>query len=113
MLRDEATLLDIVQATRRALRYTAGVEYPSFLKQEEKRWAVYSQIVIIGEAARRLSQGFQDSNPNVPWAQVKGMRIRLVHEYDQVSWERVWETVAKDLPQPLTWLEPLLPEEQP
>ena len=70
-------------------------------------------VEIVGEAAARVSADFRQRHDAVPRRAIVGMRNRLVHEYDQVSWERVWETVAKDLPQPLTWLEPLLPEEQP
>jgi len=71
---------------------------------------VFSQIVIIGEAASRLSAEFLAAQPHIPWRQIIGMRHRLIHGYDQVDWERVWAVVQNDVPSLLSNLEPLLPQ---
>ena len=51
MPNDAATVLDIILACRRVKRFTEGVDEPGFQSDEEKRWAVFSQLLIIGEAA--------------------------------------------------------------
>jgi uncharacterized protein with HEPN domain len=112
MSRDSATLVDIAEAARRATRFTAGLDAASFFGNEEKRWAVFSQIVIIGEAAARLSAEFQEAHTQIPWKQIVGMRHRLVHGYDQINWRRVWETATHDLPALLAAITPLLPTEE-
>ena len=53
---------------------------------------------VIGEAARRLSEDVRQQNPQVPWAQVIAFRNLLIHVYDQVSLQRVWEIIERDLP---------------
>jgi len=111
MSRDAATLLDIAAAAGRALQFARGLDRAAFLASEEKRWAVYSQLVIIGEAAARLSVTFQQKHEHIPWGQIVGMRNRLVHGYDQVNWQRVWETVTNDLSALLADLQPLLPDQ--
>jgi uncharacterized protein with HEPN domain len=109
-----ATVLDIVLAVRRIARFMAGCYQAAFEAAEEKRWAVVSQLSIIGEAVRRLSDGFRDSRPQIPWRQIAGMRDRLVHGYDKINWSLVWVTATSDVPRLLTELEPLVPpEDQP
>jgi uncharacterized protein with HEPN domain len=58
--------------------------------------AVFSQIVILGEAAGRVDKVFQADHAEVPWASIIGMRHR--HGYDSVDWHRVWRTLSDDLP---------------
>jgi uncharacterized protein with HEPN domain len=115
MSRDLSAVIDIMEAARRALDFTRGMNRDDFFldKSEQARWAVYSQIVIIGEAAARLSADFRDAHAAVPWRKVVGMRHRLVHGYDEINWLRVWETVSDDLPGLLEWLGPLRPSAPP
>lgn len=72
---------------------------------------MYSQIIIIGEAARRISSEFQEEHPEIPWPEIIGMRHRLVHGYDKIRWDRVWDTVVNDFPKLRIAIEPLIPEE--
>jgi len=106
---DLATVLDIVLAGRRIGRFVANIDAASFLAAEEKHWAVVSQLMIIGEAVRRLSVEFCQTRPSVPWKQIAGMRDRLVHGYDKINWSLVWVTATEDVPRLLVELEPLLP----
>src|SRR5690349_291197 len=106
---DLATVLDIVLAGRRIGRFLAGVDETAFLSTEEKHWAVVSQLVIIGEAVRRLSDDFRNARPTTPWRPIAGMRDRLIHGYDKINWSLVWVTATADVPRLLAELEPLLP----
>jgi uncharacterized protein with HEPN domain len=108
---DEALLIDIIEAIKRALRFAQNIKFAAFLDDQEPRWAVYSQIIIIGEAATKLTPEFQHAHVHIPWKQMAGMRHRLIHGYAAINWVRVWETVDQDLPELLTALEALLPAE--
>ena len=55
-------------------------------------------IAIIGEAANQLSEGLRRSHPQVPWAQIIGMRHRIIHAYGNVNVDRLREVVATHLP---------------
>jgi uncharacterized protein with HEPN domain len=103
-----ATVLDIVLACRRVVRFTRSADQISFLADDEKHWAVVSQLMLIGEAVRRLSSDFLDQHPTVPWQQIAGMRNRLIHHYDKIDWPLVWNTARRDVPQLLTELEPIV-----
>jgi uncharacterized protein with HEPN domain len=108
---DLATVLDIVLSARRIQRFIAGIDEAAFIINEEKRWAVVSQLSIIGEAVRRLSDGFRSARADIPWRQIAGMRDRLIHGYDKINWSLVWATATRDVPRLLTELEPLVPEQ--
>ena len=105
---DLATVLDIVLACRRVSRFLVGTSELEFLENEEKHWAVASQLLLVGEAVRRLSDSFCDSRPAIPWPQIAGMRNRLIHQYDKINWTLVWRTAKEDIPRLLTELEPLI-----
>jgi uncharacterized protein with HEPN domain len=108
---DIASLLDIREAIERAVSFAAELNYDQFLSDEKAMWAVYSQIIVIGEATNRISQEFQQQHSEVPWRKIISMRHHLVHGYDEIRWERVWETVTVDLPLLKTAIEPLIPKE--
>lgn len=106
-----AAVLDMVQAIEKAHQLSAGLPEAEFLADERTQWAVYSQIIILGEAASRLPRDFCAAHPDIPWSAAVGMRHRLVHGYDSVDWARVWKTLQNDLPPLLDQLKALLPQE--
>ena len=67
--------------------------------------------MVIGEATTRISEAFQKQHPGVPWREMIGMRNRLIHGYDDIKWNVVWETVAEDLLKLRAAIEPLIPKE--
>ncbi|MGA2616586.1 MAG: HepT-like ribonuclease domain-containing protein [Thermoguttaceae bacterium] len=104
---DAATVVDIVLACRRVQRFVAQADEARFAGNEEKHWAVVSQLVLIGEAVRRLSETFRAAHPNIPWSLIAGMRNRLTHEYDKINWALVWRTATVEVGRLLAELEPL------
>ena len=71
--------------------------------------AIEHNLIVIGEAARRISPAFQEQHPEIALGKATGMRNILVHEYGRVDVEEVWRTVRDDLPALFTALESLLP----
>jgi len=108
---DIASLLDIREAIDRVQSFASTIDYARFVRDERTMWAVYSQIIVIGEAGNRMSREFQERNPGVPWREMISMRHRLVHGYDEIDWRRVWETAVNDLPKLKATIEPLIPNE--
>ena len=111
MQRDDAYLLDILIAARKALKFLAGMTWEEFERSELHQNAVMRPLEIIGEAARRVSQQTRDAHPEIPWEQMIGLRNRLIHEYFRVNLATVWDTVQNDLPRLIALIEPLVPSE--
>ncbi len=68
-----------------------------FEREELVQTWVLHHLLIIGEAATRMSADFRALHPNIPWRQIIGMRNVLVHNYDQIDTELVWRVVEAQL----------------
>jgi uncharacterized protein with HEPN domain len=55
-------------------------------------------LEVVGEAANRVPYEDRARHPGIPWAQIIGMRNRLIHGYDVVDFDVLWQTVVEDLP---------------
>jgi uncharacterized protein with HEPN domain len=113
MWADEAVLVDIAQAAHRIEAFVKGVNEVAFTRNEEKHWAVVSQLLVIGEAVTRLSDEFTSSHPQIEWRKIAGMRNRLIHGYDKIRWDLVWQTATEYVPRLLAYIKPLIPPEEP
>jgi uncharacterized protein with HEPN domain len=60
--------------------------------------AVVRLLEIIGEAAGRVPADEQARRPGIPWSLIVGLRNRLIHGYDNVDHDIVWEILTSDLP---------------
>ncbi len=110
MPRDDATILDILRAARRAVAFKLGMRKRAFVRDEKTQSAIVHQLMILGEATKRLSAAYRARHPNIPWRMMAGMRDALIHEYDDVDLEEVWKTVSVDLPRLIAQLELLAPK---
>ena len=74
--------------------------------------AVIRRLLIIGEAARRVSEETRQTLPQIPWAAVNGMRNRLVHEYDQIDLDIVWDAATNSVPMLVLELKKVVPPDE-
>jgi uncharacterized protein with HEPN domain len=65
-------------------------------------------VEMIGEAANRFPPESREKHPQIPWPKITGMRHRLIHEYDTVDLDILWDTVKYDLPPLLDQLRKIL-----
>ena len=99
MKKDPLVYIDDIRDSIEAIKlYTAGLTKEDFFSSAEKQDAVYRRIEVIGEAAIRLPDEFRNQYTMIPWHQIVGMRNVLIHEYDNIDLDRVWETIQKDIP---------------
>jgi uncharacterized protein with HEPN domain len=103
-----ACLDDMVQAAERALGYVQGLTYEQFAADLKTIDAVSYAIVVIVEAASALKDTGPKLAPELPWADIRGMRNRVAHEYFGVDVKVLWETVREDLPSLLAALRAML-----
>lgn len=98
MKRDEVYLRHMLDAIDRINGYVAGMPFGEFEFDLMAQDAVIRQLGIIGEAARHVSLTLQEDYPEIPWADIIGMRNILIHDYFEVDLGEVWKTVQVDLP---------------
>lgn len=110
MQRDNATLLDIEKAAHLIQLFLRDCTKEDFIDDPKTQSSVLYQLLVIGEAVKRLSPQFRNQNNTIPWAVIAGMRDHLIHAYDTVDWEEVWSTITRDVPLLLFQIQPLLPQ---
>lgn len=75
--------------------------------------ALVRLLEIIGEAAHRVPQETCARYPEIPWSQIISLRNRLIHGYDAVDMDILWQIVQHDLPPLVNSLKIILREEGP
>ncbi len=87
----------MAQAAAIAL-FIEGMDEASFREDRKTQAAVQHQIMIIGEASKRLTPAFCESHANIPWSAIARMRDRLIHGYATVDLGIVWTTATEGVP---------------
>ena len=108
---DRAPLRDMLGAAQEAVNLFESATADELETDRRTHLALLHLIVIVGEAANRVSAERQKAHSAIPWPDVIGMRNRLVHGYDQVDREVVHDTVAVDLPRLIALVQAILAEE--
>ena len=83
---------------RRAHEMASGRSRADLVSDHMFELALTRLVEIIGEAATRVSLSTRKKHEQIPWADIVGMRNRLIHGYDMVDLDLLWGTVEIDLP---------------
>ena len=93
-------LADMAAAISRIERYVVRGRLMFDSDELVRGWLEY-QLILLGEAARRLGEHdphYHGAHPEIPWGPLIGMRNVLIHQYHRVDPDVVWNTVVNDLP---------------
>lgn len=104
----EGYLFDMREAARKIERFLEGYDLAQFRQDEKTISAVERQFILLGEAARRVDPAFRAQFPEINFRLAQLMRNFVVHPYDQVDLDRLWEIAQSDVPGVVRALEPFL-----
>src|SRR6266850_1082398 len=102
--RDLVYVGHMLDMARKAVSKTQRISRESYDADENLRLALIHLIQTIGEAARQVSREFCNSHPDIRWADIIGMRHKVVHDYLGVDEDIVWQVATEDLPKLVTSL---------
>ncbi|MBN2593504.1 MAG: DUF86 domain-containing protein [Sedimentisphaerales bacterium] len=94
---DMARLWDMLDAARVTIEFTQEKRFDQFMMDRMLRNAVERNLEIIGEAAKRVSQEFRDTIPEIPWKAIIALRNIIYHEYGTIKYERLWSLCTEQL----------------
>jgi uncharacterized protein with HEPN domain len=95
---DSLRLWDMLTAAREARAFAHGKTEGDLAQDRQLTLALLKCVEIIGEAAARVSESTRARHASLPWADMIGMRNRLVHAYFDIDLRLLWTTVCDDLP---------------
>jgi uncharacterized protein with HEPN domain len=90
-------LAEVKESTRLIRLYINGLTLESFDRDMLHRDATAFRLLMIGEAAIRLSSAFKERLPHLDWRGMISLRHRLAHDYGSASSLILWTIANEDI----------------
>jgi uncharacterized protein with HEPN domain len=110
---DAAFLWDMLRYAREVNDVVQGLSREAYLQDRVRQLAVERAVEVIGEAARQVSDAFQQAHPEIPWRPIIAQRHVLAHDYGRIDHERIWQVASVHVPALIAHLVPLIPPPPP
>lgn len=94
----KVSFLQMRDTVREVIVLTQNKTHDDLIKDRVLNLALTRLLEVLGEAATRIPEEIRGKHSNFPWQQIIGLRNRLIHAYDQIDLEILWEIVSEDLP---------------
>lgn len=92
------SLVEIEDAINSIRTYTSGLDQASFMADQLRCDATAMQLIVIGEAANQIPDDVLGKEaPEIPWANIVGLRNRIAHGYRSVDYGIVWNVTQQHL----------------
>ncbi len=108
---DTIYLRHMLQHALEAQSHAAGQSVETLRNSRVLQLALFHLVEIVGEAASRVSKETRDRHPEIPWRGAIGMRNRIVHGYEVLDVDVLWDTLKEDVPPLIVQLTSILSEE--
>jgi uncharacterized protein with HEPN domain len=102
------TLAQIRDAAQKAAELCREHTLESLLADWKATAALERFIEIVGEGVKRLPEDIKQQHPDIPWREIAGTRDHLIHGYDIVDHQVLWDAVQIDIPRLLDVIDHLL-----
>lgn len=97
----------IIKYIRKILQYTKDMSREEFIQNSMMIEACVFNLGQIGELANKLDRDFEAEHSDIPWRTLYGLRNRIVHDYEGVNLNLIWDIVSSDLSELLKQLNDL------
>lgn len=97
-MRNEIIVNKLIGYATKIVNYCSDKNYESFKEDTMLVEACVFNLSQIGELVRHLDNEFIALHSDVPWAQMRGLRNRIIHDYEGVNLNLVWEIIIYDIP---------------
>ena len=72
--------------------------FKALIEDEDKKRGIVRSLEIIGEATKRIPADIKYTWNEIDWRAIAGMRDKLIHDYAEVDYDIVWNTVTHKIP---------------
>lgn len=70
--------------------------------------SIMFRLIQVSENSLRLTEKFKNDFKEIPWKAVKGLRNRIVHDYGNVDYSIILETIKNEIPYCVELLDKIL-----
>ncbi len=105
---DEYYIQKVIDDIEFVIAHAGGLSREEFNQNDVLIDSVMFRLIQVSENSDKLSEAFKTQHMQIPWRALKGMRNRIVHEYGNVDFSVVYDTVQSDLPELLETLKTAL-----
>lgn len=81
------------------LKFTNNKTQEQVINDEVLLRAIVRSIEIIGEASKKLDEGFKSIHAHIEWKKMSRIRDKLIHDYFGIDYDIVWNVVTDKLPE--------------
>ena len=96
--KDKIIIQKIIKYTNEIFEYTENMSSHDFLKDKKTMAACAFSVSQIGELSKEISDETQKNFTDIPWSAIRGMRNKIVHDYENIDLSVLWGTIEKSLP---------------
>lgn len=104
-MRNRIIVEKMLQYSNKISEYVSGLDYNRFVENSLIVDACVFNLSQIGELVTKVSEDYENSHDKIPWRQLYGLRNRIVHDYEGVNLDLVWQIVHDDIPDLISKLE--------
>ena len=97
--KDRIALEKMTSYANELLSYVDGMDYDAFTNDRKTLSACAFIISQMGELVTVVSEEAQSEHTTIPWRNIKGMRNRIIHDYEKVDYLVLWKTIEESIPQ--------------
>ena len=105
---DQVTLRHILEHAREAIEMANSRSRADLDSDRMLELSLTRLVEIVGEAATRTTEEIREAHAAIPWREIVAMRNRLIHGYDSIDKDILWEVVTNDLPPLAAGIEQIL-----
>ncbi len=106
------TLTKMIEYIEKAIKYTSGYTFEEFCKDEKTVDATIFSISQIGELVKNISNETMKKYSYIEWNMIRGLRNRIVHDYEGISLKSIWYIINNDIVQLKKDISKILKDEQ-
>jgi len=96
--RDEQRIDHMIKALEALTRNSIGINRDMLYTEDNVTKVLMYDLIVLGEAANRISKSFAAAHPEVEWTDIAGLRHKLVHDYAGVNYDILWDVISNDIP---------------
>lgn len=95
---NQKIITNLLKSINKIITFIKDVKYEEFESDGLLQDACFMNLMQIGENASKIDDDYIKEHSDIKWKEMKGLRNRIVHDYDGVNIKIVWDTMKVDLP---------------